>query len=342
MLTNFRKTKAVLALLAVPLLVTVAGCGSSKQDDSASGLPTVRMDGVVHDPMGVPTMMIKEQGLDEKHGFNFEYTEGDPAGGTTPFLKGEVQLGPGDAISAAIANMEGHDTVAYYPFMSQTAGVVASKASGITQPEQLRGKRVGHFGNDSGTTQAITLTLQDCCGLDVQKDMTLVQSSPEALPALLEKGEVDAIFDFEPFGDRAVQMTEGTRVLQVAQYWKDKTGWIPPLAMLWSNLSWLKENPDVARNVVAAYKEALQIIIDSNYETFKQEPYKSFLDLQDDAELDRLIAYCQELPCYTNQWSDQDATKMNDWIKTMANKGMLPGFPDNPPAATLDSVLSTG
>jgi NitT/TauT family transport system substrate-binding protein len=343
MSTNFRKARVGVALLAVPLLVAVSACGSGKQDTtSASGLPIVRLDGVVNDPMGVPALLIKEEKLDEKHGFSFEYTEGDPAGGTTPFLKGEVQLGPGDAVSAAIANAEGHDTVAYYPFMSQTAGVVASGSSGITKPEDLRGKRVGHFGNDSGTTQALTLTLQDCCSIDVQKDLTLVQSSPEALPALLQKGEVDAIFDFEPFGDRAVQMTDGKRVLQVAEYWKNKTDWVPPLGMLWSNRSWLIENPDLARNVVAAYTEAMQMIIDANYETFKQEPYKSFLDNESDGELDRLVTYCQNLPCYTNQWTDEDATKMNDWIKTMADQGMLPAYPTHPPSATLESVLATG
>ncbi|MGE0217492.1 ABC transporter substrate-binding protein [Mycolicibacterium sp.] len=339
----FTKTRVALTLLTIPVLIGAVGCSSSKDDAAASSdLPTVRLDGVVPDPMSVPTMLIKEQKLDQKHGFNFEYSEGEAAGGTTPFLKGDVQLGPGDAVSAAIANLEGHDTVAYYPFMSQTAGVVASEASGITTPEQLRGRRVGHFGNDSGTTQALTLTLQDCCDIDVQKDLTLVQSSPEALPALLEKGEVDAIFDFEPFGDRAVQATNGTRVLQVAEYWKNKDGWVPPLAMLWSNRSWLSENPELARNVQAAYAEALQILIDANYETFKEEPYRSYLDPESDEELDRLIAYCQQLPCYTNKWTEDDAAKMNDWIKKMADQGMLPGYPDNPPSQTLDQVLGNG
>lgn len=333
--------RGAVALLTIPILVGAVGCSSSSDggDDAASAdLPTVTLDGVVPDPMSVPVMLIKEQGLDEKYGFHFEYTEGEAAGGTTPFLKGEVQLGPGDAISAAIANMEGHDTVAYYPFMSQTAGVVASAASGITTPEQLRGRRIGHFGNDSGTTQALTLTLQDCCDIDVQKDLTLVQSSPEALPALLEQGEVDAIFDFEPFGDQAIQMTDGVRVLQVAEYWKEKDGWVPPLAMLWSNRTWLDENPELARNVQAAFQEAMQIIIDANYETFKEEPYASYLDMEPDA-MDRLITYCQELPCYTNTWTAEDATKMNDWIQTMADQGMLPGFPQNVPSQTLDEVL---
>ncbi|WP_370499950.1 ABC transporter substrate-binding protein [Mycolicibacterium sp. jd] len=341
MKSSTRKTRAGVALLAIPLLMTAA-CGSSSTEDSTAegDTPVVKMDGVVPDPFGVVPVFVKEEGLDKKYGFTLEYTEGDPAGGTTPFLQGRVQLGPGDAVSAAIANGEGHDTVAYYPLMSQTASVIASGASGIKSPEDLRGRRIGHFGNDSGTTQAITLTLKDGWNIDVQKDMSLVQSSPEALPALLANGEVDAIFDFEPFGDRAVQMASGKRILEVTKYWQDKEGWAPPLAMLWSNRSWLTENPELANNVVAAYSEAMQTMIDANYETFKQEPYKSFLDAESDAELDRLVTYCQNLPCYTNEWTEQDATAMNDWVKLMVDNGMLPSYPQNPPSATLDSVLA--
>jgi NitT/TauT family transport system substrate-binding protein len=338
-----RRTRAGVALLAIPLMLTAAACSgssTSSEESTAEGLPVVKMDGVVPDPFGVVPVFVKEAGLDKKHGFTLEYTEGDPAGGTTPFLQGKVQLGSGDAVSAAIANAEGHDTVTYFPLMSQTAGIVASGASGIKTPEDLRGKRVGHFGNDSGTTQAITLILKDGWGIDVQKDMTLVQSSPEALPALLADGEVDAIFDFEPFGDRAVQMSDGVRVLEVTKYWQEKEGWSPPLAMLWSNKEWLLENPDLARNVQAAYSEAMATMADADYETFKEEPYKSFLDLENDGELDRLISYCQDLPCYTNQWTEDDATKMNDYVKLMVDEGMLPSYPENAPSGTLDSVLA--
>jgi NitT/TauT family transport system substrate-binding protein len=336
------RIKVSLAFLAIPVLLTVAACGSSSTSDEvgSDNLPVVKMDGVVPDPFGVVPVFVKEAGLDKKHGFTLEYTEGDPTGGTAPFLKGEVQLGSGDAVAAAIANGGGHDTVAYFPLMSQTASVVASAASRITSPDQLRGKRVGHFGKDSSTTQAITLTLKDGYGLDVAKDMTLVQSSPEALPSLLEQGEVDAIFNFEPFGDRAIQMTDGVRVLEVTKYWQEKSGWVPPLAMLWSNRSWLVENPDLATNVQAAYSEAMQSMIDAKYETFKEEPYKSFLDPASDAELDRLVTYCQGLPCYTNKWTEEDATQMNDWVKALVDDGMLPKYPENAPSVTLDSVLA--
>jgi NitT/TauT family transport system substrate-binding protein len=334
-----RTPRAALAVLAVPVLLASAACGSS-QDSADSGSPVVKMDGVVADPFGVVPVFVKETGLDEKYGFTLEYTEGDPAGGTTPFLQGQVQLGPGDGISAAIANIEGHDTVAYFPLKTHAASIVASGASGITTPEDLRGKRVGHFGNDSGTTQALTLTLKDGWDIDPQTDLTLVQSSPEALPALLENGEVDAIFIFEPFGDRAMQATDGQRVVEVTKYWEDKQGWSPPLAMLWSNRSWLTENPELANNVVGAFSEAMQTIIDADYETYKEEPYKSFLDLESDAELDRLVTYCQDLPCYTNEWTPEDAEAMNNWVQMMVDEGMLPSYPEKPASQTLDEVLA--
>lgn len=336
-----RRTRVGIALLAIPLMFTAACGGSGSSGDSADpDKPVVKMDGVVADPFGVVPVFVKEEGLDEKYGFTLEYTEGDAAGGTTPFLQGKVQLGPGDGISAAIANIEGHDTVAYYPLKSHTGSIVASAASGIKSPEDLRGKRVGHFGNDSGTTQALTLTLSDGWGIDPQTDFEMVQSSPEALPALLGAGEVDAIFIFEPLGERAIETAGGQRVLEVTKYWQEKQGWSPPLAMLWSNRNWLKENPELATNVVGAFSEAMQTMVDADYETFKEEPYKSFLDAGSDEELDKLVAYCQATVCYPNEWTTEDADKMNDWIQMMVDAGMLPSYPEKPASQTLDAVLA--
>lgn len=334
------RVRAIAALTAVPLMLSLAACGGeASSTESKDGLPVVQMDGVVPDPSAVPVLAIKELGLDKKYGFELEYHEGDPAGGTTPFLRGEVQLGGGDAISAAIANNEGFETVAYYPFMSQTATIVASKDSGIKTPADLVGKKIGHFGDDSGTTQAISLTLADGWGIDVSKDLELVQSEPEVLPELLKQGRVDAIFDFEPFADRAVQLTDGVRVLDVAKYWQDKEDWTPPLQMLWSNRSWINDNPDVAEGVQKAFADAQQAIIDSDYQMFSEEPYKSFLDLQDDAELQRLIDYCRDLPCYTNEWTSDDADNMNDWIDRMVDAGMLDKSPSTPASEPLDQVI---
>lgn len=328
------------ALMTVPLLATLAACGggSDAATETEDGTPIVRIDGVVPDPMGIPVLLIKEMGLDEKHGFVLEYSEGDPAGGTTPFLRGQVQLGPGDAVSAAIANLEGHDTVAYYPFMSHTASIVASADSGIQTPEDLVGKRVGHFGSDSGTTQAITLTLLDGWGIDVGTDLELVESAPEVLPELLAQGEVDAIFDYEPYGDRGIQLTDGVRVLSVADYWQESIDWTPPLAMLWSTREWLTDNPELAQSVQDAFAEAQDEIIATGYTVFREEPYAEFLDLADDGEMDRLIEYCVELPCYTNEWSESDAENMNAWIERMVEAGMLGEFPENAPSGTLDEI----
>jgi len=342
--------KSSIKKLAAPLGIALAGalalsgCAGPADSETVSddGLPIVRMQGVVADPMGIPVLLIEEMGLDIKHGFDLEWQEGDPAGGTQPFLMGQAELGPGDGVSAAIANAEGHDTVAYYPFMTNTASIVASAESGIRTPADLKGKRVGHFGSDSGTTQAITLTLADGWGIDVGADMELVESSPAVLPELLAQGEVDAIFDYEPYGDRAMQLTDGVRVLTVADYWQDTIDWAPPLAMLWSNRAWMEENPQTAQAVVAAFTEAQQIIIDAGYSTFTQEPYKSFLNLADDAELDRLVAYCNELPCYTNTWDAADVEHMNDWLAMMRERGMLPETVGTDPIATVETVTAGG
>lgn len=339
---NLRPRGVAAAAAATALLACLGACGSSNgsgDDASGDGLPTVRMNGVVNDPGGVIPLAVKTLGLDKKNGFHLKYSMGDPTGGTTPFLMGQVELEDGDAVNAAIANNAGHDTVAFYPFMSQTASVVVSGKSGITSVQGLIGKRIGYFGSDSGTFQAIDLTLRDGYGINLAKQATLVQSDPEVLPELLRKGDVDAILDFEPFGDRAIQEANGTRLFGVTPYAQKKWNWTPPLAMLWANRSWVSKNPELAADVQKAFAAAEQKFIDSKYELLKEEPYAKFLQPKDQGELDRLVTYCQQLPCYTNQWSEHDSDRMNEWIAQMASYGILDKVPSTPGSATLASLV---
>lgn len=337
-ITARARTTATIAVATVALLA-LAACGSGDNATDDDGLPIVRIDGIPASPSGVPVQLIVEEGLDVKHGFRLEYIEGDPAGGATPFLRGEYELGAGDAIEAAIFNGSGHDIVAFYPTMSHTASIVASAESGITSPEDLVGMRVGHFGLDSGTTQAIVVTLEDGWGIDIERDFELVESPPQVLPELLAQGRIDAMFNFEPNADRGIQLTDGRRVLSVAEYWNDQVDWAPPLAMVMAHRSWLRDNPDLARSIRAAYQEALTILNDAELSQFGEEPYASLLGLQDEGETTRLREYCMALPCYTNEWDDEDAGLMNNWITRMLSMGMLQNEPATPASETLESLL---
>lgn len=337
---NRLRTGALISVLAL-VSVAVAGCAGGAADAGSDGMPTVRFSGL-KDPAPIPALVMREEGIDEKHGFHAEVKPMDPASSQTSFLMGESDIAVDlDAVAAAIARNQGHDVVSFYPALTNTAGVVVAKDSDYKTPKDLVGQQVGHFGVDSGTTQSIALTMDEFYGVDPLEDYKLTEAGPPALPELLAAGEVEAIFDFEPFPLRAVSITPGRYLMKVAKVWQKEWNWSPPIAMLTAKDKWLKDNPDLAQDVVAAWKESAAKISDSDYKTFSKEPYKSFLNLKNDKEVQALIDYCVDLPCYPDTWNQKTLDKTHDYLELMAKrKSILKKMPDDPAAVYLKDYIS--
>ncbi|MGY1822208.1 ABC transporter substrate-binding protein [Geodermatophilus sp. SYSU D00079] len=339
MALSTRSLRLPASLLAAALTLTACGGGEDSSGAAGGDLPTVRFSGMP-DPAPLPVLVMQELGIDEEHGFNAEFIEVDPDASTSTFLIGESDIGVDqDATSSAIANNEGHQVVSFYPAMSNTAAIVVAEDSPYQTPADLVGKRVGHFGDDSGTTQALAVSLQEAHGINPLEDYEMVQSSPAALPELLASGEVDAIFDFEPYGLRAIADTPGRYLFQVTDYWQETADWSPPLAMLTARTEWLEENGDLAVSVQDAWKEAVQAIVDSDYQLFLEEPYASFLDVGSAEELKALADYCADLPCYSPEWTQDDVDQQMDYLQLLVDQGALEELPADAPVAVLDDLV---
>nr|CAR47847.1 putative ABC-type nitrate/sulfonate/bicarbonate transport system, periplasmic component [Rhodococcus sp. PY11] len=327
---------AISVALTASLTACSSGSGAAVGDN---GLPIVRFS-ALPDPAPLPVLVMQENGIDEKYGFDAEFLEVDPDVATTTFLMGESDIAiDQDAVGSAIANNEGHSVVSFYPALSNTASIVTRPDTGIDTPADLVGKRVGHFGMDSGTTQAIGVSLKEGFGIDITS-FELVQSSPASLPELLASGEVDAIFDYEPYSSKAIESTGGKYVFQVTPYWNEAANWSPPLAMLTARAEWLSNNGELAQNVLKAWQEAEKIIADSGYQLFLQEPYAGFLDRDSVEELQTLATYCAQLPCYPGTWTQADVDEQMKYLQLLVDAGMLAEIPDTAPVATLDSLVT--
>lgn len=346
-----RVVRGALLALALVCAVALAACGGSgdggaTENAASSGsgkgggdLPVVRFQGLPADPAAIPMLVMQEMGLDKKHGFEAKFVEVDPDAAANTLLIGESDVAmEQDAVTMTLAQQQGHDAVAFFPVLNTMMSVVVPKDSPYKSPKDLVGKKVGHFGVDSGTTSVIALMLKDLYGIDVFKDYDLQESGPAALPELLASGRVDAIFDYEPLALRAVMKTPGRYLFEPAKAWRDKTGgWSPYLTNLAATTDWLKANKETAFAVRDAWKEAVGVIEDSNYQIFAKEPYKDFLAMSSDEELDRFIDYCADLPCYLTSWTKQDIAHLNDWLELMAeNDVLIKETADKPVAVTLE------
>jgi NitT/TauT family transport system substrate-binding protein len=339
--------RLLLVAILAALALTLAACGGDDDNgggdgggaDGGSGgdLPVVRMQGLPADPAAIPMLVMQEEGLDEKHGFKAEFVEVDPDAAANTLLIGESDVAmEQDAVTMTLAQQEGEEGVVFYPVLNTMMSVVVAEDSPYQTPQDLVGKEVGHFGVDSGTTSVIALMLKELEGIDVFKDYNLREAGPAALPELLAGGRVEAIFDYEPLALRAVLETPGRYIFEPAKAWADRTGgWSPYLTNLAARVDWLEENEETALAVRDAWKEAVTMIEESNYEIFAEEPYREFLALRSDEELQRFIDYCAELPCFLNSWTEEDINHLNDWLKLMADNDVLIEEPPEDPVAVL-------
>ena len=327
-------------LLVALIAVIAVGCGGDDDDgggDDGAGGEVIRFQGLPADPAAIPMFVMQEEGLDEDHGFQAEFIEVDPDAAANTLLLGESDIAmEQDAVTMTLAQQEGEEGVVFWPVLNTMMSVVVPEDSAAQTPEDLVGEKVGHFGVDSGTTSVIALMLSELYGIDVFEDYDLREAGPAALPELLKGGEVEAIFDYEPLALRAVLETPGRYIFEPAKAWAEQTeGWSPYLTNLAARVDWLEANPDLALEAKDAWVEAVEIIEDSNYEIFAEEPYRSFLELRSDEELDAFIDYCAELPCFVNEWGEEDIKQLDQWLELMAENDVLIEEPPEEPVAVI-------
>jgi NitT/TauT family transport system substrate-binding protein len=318
-----KRSKWVLPLTLVCALSLVAGaCGDS---DAAADLPTLKFQGFPADPVGLPALVMAEEGIDVENGFHAEYLAVDPDAATNTFLIGESDIAmEQDGVNMTIVQSEGHEAVLFAPGANMMTGIVVPEDSPYQDPTDLVGEKVGHFGVDSGTTSTIALMLKEIYDLDVLTQYDLREVGPEALPELLKSGEVEAIFDFEPLALRAVLETPGRYLFEPTKAWAEFSGgWSPWLTNLAAREDWLADNEELAFGVRDAWMEAIDILQGGDFAMLRDEPYKSFLELKSDEELEAFIQYCIDLPCFGTSWTQADIDALNAYLELFAKHGIL-------------------
>ncbi len=325
--------------LAVCLIAACSSGEGGAGGGDGGGDPVVRMQGLPADPAALPLLVMQEQGLDEKHGFQAEFLEVDPDAAANTLLLGESDVAvEQDAVTMTLAQQQGEHAQVFFPVLNTMMSMVVLEDSPYQSPEDLIGKKVGHFGVDSGTTSVIALMLKELHGIDVFEDYDLREAGPAALPELLKSGEVDAIFDYEPLALRAVIEGPGRYLFEPAKAWAEKTGgWSPYLTNLAARTDWLEENAELAVSVRDAWLEAVEYIESTDYQLFSEEPYREFLAPGSEEELEGFIDYCADLPCFLTSWTQEDIDHLNDWLQLMVdNKVLIEQMPEQPIAVRLE------
>ncbi|MGH2340605.1 ABC transporter substrate-binding protein [Segnochrobactraceae bacterium EtOH-i3] len=290
----------------------------------AEDLPKVRIQAVEGSVGGVPLMIMKNEGLDRKFGFDgeFEFLPGDSAAQNLLIGKTDISM-DNDIIGVSVARAEGFEITAFYPVGNLYLGIVVPGDSPAKTPADLKGKAVGYFGADSGTTMFIRSVIEKTEGFDVLKEYKFSQVGPAALVKMLEAKQVEAIFDFEPFVSEAILATNGRYLLQGHTAFEQATGFAPWITNMVASDAWLKGNPKLAYAARDAYDAALKMMQDSNYEILRKDYVRKGLGITSDKVLDILIENARSTPYFTNIWTPETIKAAYGFLDGVAKEGEI-------------------
>ena len=202
----------------------------------------------------------RDGGVFRKHGFDLEI-DARPFKGFTASLPAKETMVTTYSGTAAIAKINGGlDWVIIGGGLTVMQEVFVLKTSPFKKISDMRGKKFSSWSTGAGAFKATRAVIMDGFGIDVLKDTNFVQAAAPALFKLLERGDVDSMFNISSLTVAAASQPDKYRsIFAPNDYWKKKTGhpivWSAPI-VAWR--SWVTGNPDLAKRFVAAVHESFE------------------------------------------------------------------------------------
>jgi len=197
---------------------------------------------------GMPTYYLVQSGLLEKHGLEVEEFP-VPSGNLTmqQMVARQVDLGTYAGPSFMIGNDKGGlIAIAVIENVGATARVMASKASGITKMEDLKGKKIA---NQTGSSVGNIFVDQVAPKYGLNPgDYEEIRTNVNDMVAALGANTVDAMVNVEPYN--SIAEAEGLAIPLVDFFEFDKL----PVFMA-ATPEWLDANPDAAVEYLKAWLE---------------------------------------------------------------------------------------
>lgn len=170
----------------------------------ADALPTVRLGALSYGTVNWELDTIKNNKLDEKHGFTLEVI---PMGGGSAsdiaFLGGEIDVMVSDFIWAAAQRAEGRD-LKFIPYSTAVGGIMVKSDSGIQSLKDLNGKRIGIAGGPLDKSWLILQAYAKKEGIiDLKQDTQQEFGAPPIMFKSALKGDIDAVINFWHFQAKA-------------------------------------------------------------------------------------------------------------------------------------------
>lgn len=268
-----RTRRRFLAAAASAGTVAAAGClssaggdngtNASQANESAESSNAITHGAVQGGTTGALVKVISEREFDVENGapINPKYFTSPP--------KVQKQIVYNDAIptgfmGAMVATRlhggdDGANPELVGPYQLYHMHVMARSDSDIDGPSDLAGKKVSYASKSADAWLKFVTVLN--ADHNVKPDeLEFVQTAPPASIALLAKGELDAILQYEPLVTKALVQKDFEVVYSPRKAWKELTGLpLTTVDLAWSN-TWYENNSDVAARFADTFKQGQQYL----------------------------------------------------------------------------------
>ncbi len=240
--------------------------------------------------------------------------------------------------TAAIARInKGLDWVIIGGGLTVMQEVFVLKNSPFKSIKDLRGKKFASWSTGAGAFKATRATIIDGYEMDVLKDTEFKQAAAPALIKLLDRGDVDSMFNISSITIRAASQPNKYRSIFVPNdYWKKKTGypivWSAPI-VAWRE--WVDADPERAKNFVAATMEAFAWLrVEKNFDAAVKK-YRVLAGVKSDAEAETYKKWLKEDKIFLTKWNSEVIDAQWKFLEMAKKHGVLTKIPSKKKVALI-------
>ncbi|MBI4446047.1 MAG: ABC transporter substrate-binding protein [Acidobacteria bacterium] len=248
-------------LLLVAVFSCLLACRSAPEPSSPSLGMVLRTGSFTFPALAsVIAPIIKAKGYDRAHGFTLEIVQyGNVSSYYGGLVVGEVDMVPGGPHVFQRMRSEGVPVQITNTYATLASLVVIARDPTLQGIRDLRGKRLA--ADMSSSEFHILRLISQSEGIDLTRDVSVLQAVPSVARAHLQGGQADAILTFEPTATLTLRDNPGYRiVVNGAEAWRKvglEKGWL--LASIIRE-DWIGRNPGGVERWISALRDAAAFI----------------------------------------------------------------------------------
>ena len=272
----------------------------------------------------------RDAGIWRKHGIELEI-DARPFKGFAASLPAKEAMVTTYMGTAAIARInKGLDWVIIGGGLTVMQEVYVLKDSPFKSIKDLRGKKFASWSTGAGAFKATRAVIMEAFGMDVLKDTNFQQVAAPALIKLLERGDVDAMFNLSSLTIAAASQPDKYRsIFAPNDYWRNKTGspimWSAPI-VAWR--SWVDEDRARAKSFVKATHESFKWLENGENVDATIKKFGVLAGVKNKAQAAVYKKWLATGKIFKGQWDRKIIDSQWEFLKMAAKHGVLGKVPD--------------